>query len=438
MCVAKVSVQYHAMESLDPWERAKEQVRATALRLGLDTPTLERLKYPDRIVEVSVPVKMDNGSVQVFEGYRVQHNNLLGPYKGGLRYHAKVDMAEVKALSLWMTIKNSLLNVGFGGGKGGVAVDPKKLSEKELERLTREFTRKLAPIIGPYVDVPAPDVNTNGKIMGWLRDEYERIEGRKAPAVVTGKSVEKGGIEGRIEATGYGGGHVLLATLKRLGVDHRGMSVAIQGFGNVGMHLAHFLQQNGMRIVALSDSKGGIYIPAGINDLHAVERCKKQSGTLAGCYCRGSVCDISNMDALGGRDISPEEVLELPVDVVVPSALENVISESNADRIKASFVLEMANGPTTAAADAMLRARGITVIPDVLANAGGVVVSSFEYLQNVERKKWRRDDVFLKLKRKMESAVAEVSKEATEQKVSLRDAAYMVALRRLAKAKGRR
>ena len=415
----------------NPWERAQEQLHAAARHLTLDPLLRARLEQPDRVIEVSIPITMDDGSVRVFDGFRVQHNNILGPYKGGLRYHPKVDMDEVKALSFWMTMKNAVVDVPFGGGKGGIAVDPKKLSEGELERLTREFTRKLAPVIGPTLDVPAPDVNTNGKIMNWIRDEYARVEGEDAPAVVTGKPLEQGGSEGRPEATGLGGSYALQALMRALGKSPVGMTVAIQGFGNVGSFLAQFLQESGFLIVALSDSKGGIYVPRGIKDLKAVETCKERSGRLAGCYCVGSVCDLTNMESMGGRDISPEEVLTLPVDIIVPAALENAITEENADDIKASIVLEMANGPTTLEADAMLAKRGITVIPDILANAGGVAVSYFEWYQNMHGETWGKEDVFKKLKEKMDSATQAVHAAHKEYNVSLREAAYIVALKRL-------
>ena len=375
---------------------------------------------------------MDDGSARVFYGFRVQHNDIRGPYKGGLRYHPKVDMDEVRALAFWMTMKNAVVDVPFGGGKGGVAVDPKKLSAAELERLTREFARKITPIIGPLRDVPAPDVNTNGTIMQWIREEYEHATGTKAPGVITGKAIKDGGSEGRTEATGLGGSYVLAEYLRLIGKDPKGMTVAIQGFGNVGSYLAQYLQDLGFTIVAVSDSKGGIYIPKGIEDLKAIAACKEKSGRIAGCYCIGSVCDVTNMEQLGGRDISPEEVLTLPVDIIVPSALENAITEKNVDAIKASIVLEMANGPTTTGADDLLAKKGITVIPDILANAGGVAVSYFEWYQNIHNELWNKPDVFAKLKKKMNAATVDVYKTAQEHSISLREAAYIVALKRIA------
>ena len=377
---------------------------------------------------------MDDGTMQVFEGYRVQHNNIRGPYKGGLRFHPKVNMDEVKALALWMTMKNAVIDVPFGGAKGGITVDPKKLSEGELERLTRSFTRQLAHSIGPTIDVPAPDVNTTPKIMNWIRDEYSNTLGKDTPAVVTGKPVEQGGSEGRTEATGLGGSYALFEILAQLGRGRQGLSAAIQGYGNVGQYLAEFLKAGGVQIIALSDSKGGLYIPTGIADLQAVRECKERSGKLAGCYCVGSVCDLSNMEKLGGHDISPEEVLTLPVDIVAPSALENSITKENAGKVNAPIVLEMANGPTTSEADVILNSKRTLVIPDILANSGGVAVSYFEWYQNMHGEKWGKEDVFAKLKEKMEAAAKAVYEASREYDVPLREAAYIVALKRLASA----
>jgi glutamate dehydrogenase/leucine dehydrogenase len=419
-----------------PWEEAQTHLIAVAHRLNLDPLLVARLQEPDRIVEVSLPMRMDNGQVKLFNGVRVQHNNIRGPYKGGLRYHPKVDIDEAKALAFWMTMKNSLVDVPFGGGKGGITVNPKDLSEGELERLTREFARKLAPVIGPDIDVPAPDVNTNGKIMDWIRDEYARVTGKDTPAVVTGKPLGRGGSEGRTEATGLGGSFVLSAILQKLGKEPKGLTVAIQGFGNVGSYLARYLQEAGFKVVALSDSKGGIYVPRGISDLKAIEECKERSGRIAGCYCVGSVCDLSNMEELGGRDISPDEVLTLPVDIVVPAALEGSITAENAGKIQASIVLEMANGPTDAPADLILKERGITVIPDILANSGGVAVSYFEWYQNRHGEEWTKEAVFGKLKEKMETAASRVADVSQEHKLTLREAAYHIAIANIAQKAG--
>ncbi|MBI2195844.1 MAG: Glu/Leu/Phe/Val dehydrogenase [Candidatus Levybacteria bacterium] len=420
----------------NPWERAKSQLKEVAGRLSLDELLISRLLSPNKVIEVSIPVKMDDGRMEVFKGFRVQHNNIRGPYKGGLRYHQNVDMDELKALALWMTMKNALIDVPFGGAKGGINVDPKKLSEKELERLTKEFTKKLASVIGPNLDIAAPDVNTNSKIMEWVVEEYARIKGHEQLAVVTGKPIGKGGSEGRTEATGLGGSYALQAILKKLNKQPEEMTVAVQGFGNVGIFIARYLQQAGFKIVALSDSKGGIYVPQGIKDIEAVEKCKRDSGFLAGCYCVGSVCDLSNREKLGGKAVSAVDVLELPVDIIVPAALENSITEENADKIKAKIILEMANGPTTLKADKILSEKGIVIVPDILANSGGVAVSYFEWYQNIHSEKWDKKKVFTKLKKMMKLAAEDVYKTSLEYKVSLRKAAYIVALRRIeAKAK---
>lgn len=416
----------------NPWKRAQKQLNNIVRLIDLDPLVVAGLLNPDRVIEVSLPLKLDSGKVRTFQGYRVQHSNIRGPYKGGLRFHPGVDMDEVKALAFWMTIKNAVVDVPFGGGKGGITLSPKELSEHELEQLTRGFTRKIADFIGPKKDVPAPDVNTNPKIMGWIVDEYSKVMGESTPAVVTGKPLDLGGSEGRTEATGLGGAFALVNSLKKLGIEYKGLSVAIQGFGNVGSFLARFLQKEGFKIVALSDSKGGIYIPDGIENIDQVEECKEQKGMLAGCYCIGSVCDLENKEKLHGRDITSDEVLELPVDIIVPAALENVITKDNASKIKAKIILEMANGPTTLEADKILNQKGIKVIPDVLANSGGVAVSYFEWYQNIHHEKWTKEEVFSKLRNKMEKATEEVFKLSQERGVDLRTGAFIVALKRIA------
>ncbi|HUO50596.1 MAG TPA: Glu/Leu/Phe/Val dehydrogenase [Candidatus Paceibacterota bacterium] len=416
----------------NPWQDARNLLEKVAQEVSLDPLLHAQLLEPDRVIEMSLTIKMDDGRIKSFRAYRVQHNNARGPYKGGLRYHPRVDVDEAKALAFWMTMKCAIIDVPFGGGKGGIAVNPKDLSEAELERLTREFTRKLAPVIGPEKDVPAPDVNTNATVMDWIRDEYETVVRESASGVVTGKSIGKGGSEGRAEATGIGGAIALGAILRKIGKEPRGLTVAIQGFGNVGSMLAHALKEMGCSIVALSDSKGGLYVPRGIQDLDAVAMCKERSGKIAGCYCVGSVCDLSNMESLGGKDILPEDVLSLPVDIVVPAALEGAITKANVDSIQASIVLEMANGPTTTEADEILTQRGIVVVPDVLANSGGVAVSYFEWLQNKRDESWKREQVIEALREKMEAATEAVWQHASTKEINLRDAAYQVALSRLA------
>jgi glutamate dehydrogenase/leucine dehydrogenase len=402
----------------NPWVSALAQLEKVRTRAGIGEALYKRLTRPDKIIEIPVAVQMDEGPRAVFEGYRVQHNNILGPYKGGLRFHPHVDMDEVKALSFWMTMKNALVDVPFGGGKGGVKVDPKALSPGELERLTREFARQLAPYIGPEKDVPAPDVNTNGQIMSWIRDEYEKVTGATAPGVVTGKPVGQGGSEGRTEATGLGGSYVLDEILRLKSEKAAAKTVAIQGFGNVGSYLARYLIAGGYKVVAISDSRAAIHAENGISNIDALETHKKSTGSLLGFETTES--------------INPAEILALSVDIAVPAALENSITKSNAENIRASVVLEMANGPTTPEADEILRERGITVIPDILANAGGVAVSYFEWYQNMHDEKWGKDDVFKRLEEKMRKAARAVFTESQNGSLTLREAAYVVALRRLA------
>lgn len=422
------------MKNIDAWEQAKTQLKRASSHTQADSKFLRHLFEHDKLIKMRLSVRMDDGSHKIFTGYRMQHNNLRGPYKGGIRYHEEVSESEVKALSFWMTIKNAVVDVPFGGGKGGIIVNPRYLSETELKRLTKAFAKELALDIGPHRDIPAPDVNTNGKIMSWIVDEYSRLVGEYVPGIVTGKPVSEGGSEGRTEATGLGGVYTLLSYLKKIKKHPKGMTVAVQGFGNVGMHAAKFLVENGFRVVAVSDSRGGIYVPGGIEDIDGLNECKKKKGMLAGCYCIGSVCDIKNREKLSGQDITGEELLTLPVDVLVPAALENVINSKNADKIKAKIILEMANGPVTAEADKILSKKNITLIPDILANAGGVAVSYYEWYQNINHKRWSKKFVFRELRNKMERATDTVYETAKENNVTLRTAAYIVAIKRLEKS----
>ncbi|MDP1722189.1 MAG: Glu/Leu/Phe/Val dehydrogenase [Candidatus Gottesmanbacteria bacterium] len=424
--------------------------------------TLRKLEQPEREVHVNIPVVMDDGTLRIFAGYRVQYNRALGPYKGGIRYHPNVDLNEVKALAFWMTMKCAVAGLPLGGGKGGVVVDPKELSAGELERLSRGYARAIADVIGPDKDVPAPDVNTNGTIMGWMVDEYIKVVSRQSSVVstkdkeklrgtFTGKLIKDGGSEGREEATGLGGLYVLQAALKKM-VNGTGnskqkammvagrkkfpleistsqprLTVAVMGFGNVGYNMVKFLVGAGFTVVAVSDSRGGIHVPTGVNP-ELTLACKKKNGYLAGCYCSGSVCDLSK-----GRPITQEQLLELPVDILIPAALENVITKENASKIKAKVILEMANGPTTPEADEILAKRGVTVIPDVLANSGGVTVSAFEWEQNLKGQHWTKEDVNRKLRKKMETAAGAVWEAAKKYKTTLRTAAFAVAVGRIMK-----
>jgi glutamate dehydrogenase (NADP+) len=385
------------------------------------------LEKPQREIKVYLPLKRDNGEIEIFEGYRIQHNNFLGPYKGGIRYFPEVNEDEIKTLSFLMTIKCALVGLPLGGAKGGIRVDPKNLSEKELENLSREYIRKIYDFIGPDKDIPAPDMNTNAKIMDWMTDEYLKISNSKdikLKATFTGKSIQNDGSEGREEATGKGGEIILERFVEKIGFK-KPLTVAIQGFGNVGYNLAKFLYQKGYKLVALSDSKGGIYSEEGFNP-ELVMECKKEKGMIAGCYCVGSVCDIRL-----GIDISNEELLELDVDILIPAALENVINEKNADKIKAKIILEMANNPLTEEADEILNKKGVIIITDILANSGGVIVSYFEMLQNLNNEKWSKEKVFEELEKYLSKAFDEVWHMKGKLNIDLRKASFIVTLRRI-------
>jgi len=423
----------------NPFENALGQLKTASKYLQGEKIELllKKLEEPERIITVSLPILMDNGKTQVFQGFRVQYDSSRGPYKGGIRYHSQVSMDEVKALSFWMTIKNAVADLPLGGGKGGIIVDPKKLSEKELERLTRAFGHAIAPFVGPYTDIPAPDVNTNGQIMRWLSEELSKdLKARKVKytkgeqlATYTGKPLNFGGSQGREQATGQGGVFVLLTILKLLGINGNGLTVAVQGFGNVGFFVAKLLAKNGFKVVAISDSQGGVLAKKdsatwkkGL-DLDMFMQVKKDLGSVSAAH-------DSDLE-----EITSEELLELPVDIIVPAALENQIRKDNAEKIKAKVILEMANGPTAPEADLILHSKKVTVIPDVLANSGGVTVSYFEYLQNIKGQKWSLKQVNDKLKLKMQNAATEVFKAGQKEKVDLRTGAFILALKRVLAAK---
>ena len=418
------------MNTSSPFANAMKQLDKAARFVKADGK-LDILREPQRILNVTIPVTMDNGKTKIFQGYRVQFNDALGPYKGGIRFHPQVSMDEVKALGFWMTMKCAVADLPLGGSKGGVIVDPKTLSIGELERLSRGYARAIADCIGPDKDVPAPDVNTNGVIMGWMVDEYIKVESLKSKvtslekeklrATFTGKLIKDGGSEGREEATGLGGLYVLLAVLAKLNkqsvVNNKQLTVAIQGFGNVGCNVAKFLDEAGIRVVAVSDSKGGVYVPEGLDPVRVLEE-KKKSGSLS-----------------GGKKITNAALLELPVDILVPSALENVLTGDNARRVQAKVVLEMANGPTTPEADTIFHKKGVVVIPDILANSGGVTVSCFEWEQNLKGEHWTKEAVNNKLKTKMQMATDPIWDTSKKLNTSLRTAAFVVALERIVAAK---
>lgn len=405
------------------FEQALESLAAAAEKMKLESKFFELLKVPERTVEVSIPLVCDNGQQEIYKGYRVEHSSARGPYKGGLRYHHEVSMDEVRALALWMSIKCAVVDIPFGGGKGGIAVDPKTLSEKELERLTREFTRRMSDVWGPLKDVPAPDVNTNSKIMGWIVDEFSKANGKKMPSVVTGKAIEDGGIVGRDTATGDGGLMVLEAVRKKvLNKEPKEVTVVVQGFGNVGYGFAEAAHRAGYKIIACSDSKGGVF-DTQLNGLdpQQIMEVKKKQGKIAG--------DGANL-----KSVSNAELLELPCDVLVLAALENQVTEQNVANIKTKVILELANGPVNPEASRTLHRRDIIVVPDVLANAGGVTVSYFEWLANQREETWKREQVDEELADTMHRAVDAVFAAADDFKVDYRTAAYIVALRRISDA----
>ena len=374
-----------------------------------------RLRQPDRDIRISIPVKMDDGSMKVFEGYRVEYNNALGPYKGGIRYHGDAEINEVKALAFWMMLKCAVAGIPMGGGKGGITVDPKKLSKNELERLSRGWMRGLSDILGPHKDVPAPDVNTTPEIMAWMADEYEKITGDKTGAVITGKQIDKGGSEGRGSATGLGGFYVFDSLHIQIGLPEVS-KVVVQGFGNVGSNVAQIFSERGHKIIAISDSKGGIYNADGL-DIEKLTEYKKNTGSLSGFS--------------ESKNLTNEELLEIECDLLIPAAFENQITDVNADKIKAKAILELANGPTTPEADEILFKKGIPVIPDILANSGGVTVSYFEWDQNLKREHWTEKEVFDKLKIILESNSKKIFEYAREANTSLRMGAFILALERI-------
>lgn len=404
----------------NPFENALSQLKRAIDVQPFPEAFIKQISSPNREVRISIPVTMDDGSLNVYEGYRVEHNNARGPYKGGIRFHHDTDINEVKALAFWMSLKCAVANIPMGGGKGGVTVDPKKLSKAELERLSRGWARGMADILGPQKDVPAPDVNTTPEIMGWMVDEFEKITGDKTKATFTGKALDNGGSEGRGAATGMGGWYVFNALAPKYGIAP-GATVVVQGFGNVGGHAAHIFTDNGYKVIAISDSKGGVVNEAGL-DITALENWKKEKGTLEGFP--------------GTRTVTNKELLELPCDILIPSALENQITFDNAPHIKAKFVLELANGPITPEADEILYDRGIPVVPDVLANSGGVTVSTFEWEQNLKGEHWSEADVNAKLLEILNRESLAIYEKSVAVKTDLRRSAFIVALERIAKQMG--
>lgn len=398
---------------INPYENAVKQLRQVGKLLDLDEQTIARLVKPDRVISKEIRV-----GEKKFLAFRSQHNNARGPYKGGIRFHPGVTEDEVKALSMWMTWKCAVAGIPFGGGKGGVVVDPKELSSTELEQLSRGYIKAFYEYLGPRRDVPAPDVNTDSQVMAWMVDEYEKLVGHPEPAVVTGKPVDLGGSEGRTEATGMGGFYVLERLVKKLGIQKEECTIAVQGMGNVGYWFVKLASEAGYKIVAVADSKGGV--KAQSLDIDKLMLHKEKTGSVVGFS--------------GTETITNEELLELPVTVVVPAALESVITDKNAGKLQAKAIIEIANGPVTPEADEILVRRGIVSVPDVLANSGGVTVSYFEWAQNLQGYYWDKADVLARLKRIMDKAFEAVWKMKQEKKVDMRMGAYMVAVKRVVKA----
>ncbi len=410
------------MTELNPFENYKRVLDKAALLLGLKEDDYIALKYPERTLRVSMPIRMDNGTIRVFEGFRVQHSSSRGPCKGGIRYHQNVDEDEVMALAAWMTMKCAVVNIPYGGAKGGIQVDPFTLSKSELERLTRRYVAMIMPLIGPKRDIPAPDVNTTPEVMGWILDTYSMQKGYIVPGVVTGKPIELGGSLGRREATGRG---VMIAArllMEKVGRSLQGARVAVQGLGNVGSVLALLLSREGAKVVAMSDISGGIYDKDGLPVEALYEHLSQRR--LLREYPDQRFERISNA-----------ELLESEVDILIPAALENQITSANAGKVRAAYIVEAANGPISPDGDRILDERGITVVPDILANAGGVVVSYFEWVQNLQEYMWEECDVNCRLERIMTNAFNEVWDLAGEKGVTLRIGAYMSALKRVVGAK---
>jgi glutamate dehydrogenase/leucine dehydrogenase len=403
----------------NPFEIAKQQIDIAAKKLNLREDLVEWIKTPRRELTVNFPVKMDDGSTKVFTGYRVQHSIARGPCKGGIRYHPDVTLDEVRALATWMTMKCAVVNLPFGGAKGGVICNPKEMSQGELERLTRRYTSEISMVIGPDRDIPAPDVYTNPQVMAWIMDTYSMNKGYSTLGVVTGKPLGIGGSRGRNEATARGCVFTIGETAKKLGIDLKKATAVVQGYGNVGSNAARLLYESRVKIVAVSDSKGGIYCMDGL-DPSEVLKHKEKTGSVINYH--------------GCKTITNEELLELECDILVPAALENVITEENADKIKAKIVAEAANGPTTPEADKILDKKGVFVIPDILANAGGVTVSYFEWVQDLQAHFWTEDEVNAKLENCMVASFNDVYEIHKKENVDMRMAAYILALIRVADA----
>lgn len=410
------------------YDEIQNLIEETGKKLGLDQGIIDSIKEPQRVVEVNFPVKMDNGKTKVFNAVRVQHNDARGPYKGGIRYHQHVSTDEVKILAALMSLKTAVIDIPFGGGKGGITVDPKSLSKDELKKLTKAFARSIFEVIGEHTDVPAPDLNTNPQIMKWFREEYEKCTNSSAPGVITGKAIRDGGIKVRDEATGLGGAAVTAEVAKILNKKPQDITVAIQGFGNVGSHLAHHLSHMGFKIIAIADVEGGIVHEDGLDYHQTIKHVSAGKKVCETCNC-----DIHGPSKDCGR-VSALEILEMDCDILIPAAVGEQITKKNASNIKAKIIVEMANHPVLQEAEPILAKKGIVIVPDILANAGGVLASYFEWQENVEGTKLEYKEAQEALINRMKRALREVRKESSSSKTSLREAAYLVAMRRIAKA----
>lgn len=414
-------------QTYNPYDNVLQVVQQAADILGYSDSDIEAIKYPERELKVSIPVRMDDGTTHVFQGYRIQHSTSRGPAKGGIRFHPDVNADEVRALAAWMTFKCAVVNIPYGGGKGGVVCDPTKLTENEIRAITRRYTAAIAPLIGPEQDIPAPDVGTNAAVMGWIMDTYSMLKGHCIHGVVTGKPLELGGALGRNDATGRGVMFTTHNILGKLGIPAEGTTVAVQGAGNVGSVTARLLHQSGMKVVAISDVSGGIYNPNGLDIPAILAYLAADRRNL-----------LKDFNEEGTIHISNEELLKLNVTVLIPAALENQINAGNADKIKAKLIVEAANGPVASEADPILAKKGILIVPDILANAGGVVVSYFEWVQNIQSVSWTEDEVNKKLREIMDAAFASVWDLSREKHTTLRMGAYLIALKRVVDAKSAR
>ncbi len=408
------------------FETTLQNIKKSAQIMGLENDIEKILETPKRIMQVNVPLRRDDGTMAVLSGFRVQHNDTLGPYKGGIRFHPDVNMDEVKALATLMTMKCAVVNLPLGGAKGGIALNPEKYTKGELERLTRKYIQLIEPIIGPETDIPAPDVNTDAQIMAWIADEYSKLKKRNEWGVVTGKPIAFGGSEGRFDSTSQGGVYILEQILADQKQKISGTRVIIQGFGNAGANMAEILARAGYTLIGVSDSKGGLYCENGLDPVATME-CKIKKGSVAEC----GGAEYQPHEGKSCKRVTNEELLELPCDILIMAALENQITEKNAEKIQAKIVLELANGPTTAEADTILEKKGIIVIPDILANAGGVTVSYFEMVQNKQNYYWDLEEVQVKLKKVMVTAWKNVFQNKEKYRCSYRHAAFITAMKRL-------